>query len=523
MSTVIARDASAADQLVYTWPYPIGAECDVQCNSDDQVVMCPAWTVGNSLGPGRHRWRTPDPMRPTAAYFVLTGPVEVGFDCATSFVVPLTQQPVRIRASGSVTVRCSDPMILVAQFVGLPFYDIDRGLKQSVARSVERILARLLIRRTVTTGSTLALMDRAARGAIIEELLAFHPAGGAVFGLEFARLLSLDISVDDGSQILGAPAVARPIATRTPSPGQVTVRDSVVDMTLAKNAGHAEGSVSGDAIRDNRDNPKVTGSETVRGRAPGVQTVAEILQQAQSNRASQSNHGMPAAGQDATAAVQRLAAADDTLDGVKPVRVDARQSVMGGTASASGSFGAASSAAASSAGAARRKTPQMGVAVASDGAVAREASSANSGVASGEITPRMAMPSAGAPMVAAMTAPQSAASGEFTPRTTTAPPAMPAVAGEIAPRSNGPQPRGENDPQGRGAIMAVGGMAIGMGNAASGEVPTKVPAGGRVLVQGGNGLMQAAVVKQLLSGYYELEVGSTGETMWVPMAKVVPQ
>lgn len=71
--------------------------------------------------------------------------------------------------------------------------------------------------------------------------------------------------------------------------------------------------------------------------------------------------------------------------------------------------------------------------------------------------------------------------------------------------------------------MAVGGMAIGMGNAASGEVPTKVPAGGRVLVQGGNGLMQAAVVKQLLSGYYELEVGSTGETMWVPMAKVVPQ
>lgn len=519
MSTVIARDASAADQLVYTWPYPIGAECDVQCNSDDQVVMCPAWTVGNSLGPGRHRWRTPDPMRPTAAYFVLTGPVEVGFDCATSFVVPLTQQPVRIRASGSVTVRCSDPMVLVSQFVGLPFYDIDRGLKQSVARSVERILARLLIRRTVTTGSTLALMDRAARGAIIEELLAFHPAGGAVFGLEFARLLSLDISVDDGSQILGAPAVARPIATRTPSPGQVTVRDSVVDMGPAKNAANGPVPVVSDA-----NDRKINGNETVRGRAPGVQSVAEILQQAQNNRGGPSNGAMPAPALDANAAVQRLAAADDTLDGVKPVRVDAAQSVMGATASSP-----------------RRKTPQMGVAITPAAGImvasVRDASSATSGVASGEITSRS---SSGSPIITAMTAAQSATAGEFTPRTTTAPPSAassmaapppavpsvqsaPAVAGEITPRNNGPKPRGENDPQGRGAIMAVGGMGIGMGNAASGEVSSKVPPGGRVLVQGANGLMQAAVVKQLLSGYYELEVGSTGETMWVPMAKVVPQ
>ncbi len=517
MSTVIARDASAADQLVYTWPYPIGAECDVQCNTDDQVVMCPAWTVGNSLGPGRHRWRTPDPMRPTVAYFVLTGPVEVGFDCATSFVVPLTQQPVRIRANGSVTVRCSDPLILVSQFVGLPFYDIDRGLKQSVARSVERILARLLVRRTVTTGSTLALMDRSARGAIIEELLAFHPAGGAVFGLEFVRLLSLEISVDDGSQILGAPAVARPIATRTPSPGQVTVRDSVVDMTPTKNAGGALGQHMGEANatrdyldnRDTRDDRKITGNETVRGRAPGVQSVAEILQQAQTSRASQSSGSMPAAVLDPHAAVHRSAAADDTLDGVKPVRVDAGQSLIDPNAMP-----------------ARRKTPQMGVAIAVE-ANGRELSSANSGIASGEITSRAggsgSAGAAAASTAAAVAAPQAVASGEFTPRTTTVSSPTPAVVGEITPRSNGPKPRGENDPHGRGAIMAVGAMGIGMGNAAAGEVSSKVPAGGRVLVQGANGLMQAAVVKQLLSGYYELEVGSTGETMWVPMAKVVPQ
>jgi len=44
-----------------------------------------------------------------------------------------------------------------------------------------------------------------------------------------------------------------------------------------------------------------------------------------------------------------------------------------------------------------------------------------------------------------------------------------------------------------------------------------------VLVPGPNGLMQSATVRQLLSGYYELEVGSSGETMWVPIGGVVPE
>ena len=73
---VIARDAVAADHLVYAWPFPIGPEeYEVSCSDDEQVVMCPAWMVSGLLGPGRHRWRTPDPMRPVAAYFVLTAPV----------------------------------------------------------------------------------------------------------------------------------------------------------------------------------------------------------------------------------------------------------------------------------------------------------------------------------------------------------------------------------------------------------------------------------------------------------------
>ena len=34
---------------------------------------------------------------------------------------------------------------------------------------------------------------------------------------------------------------------------------------------------------------------------------------------------------------------------------------------------------------------------------------------------------------------------------------------------------------------------------------------------------RSATVRQLLQGYYELEVGSSGETIWVPIGGVVPE
>jgi hypothetical protein len=74
----------------------------------------------------------------------------------------------------------------------------------------------------------------------------------------------------------------------------------------------------------------------------------------------------------------------------------------------------------------------------------------------------------------------------------------------------------------RGSIMGIGMTAIGATSTA-GEIPTKVPPGSRVLVPGPNGLMQSATVRQLLQGYYELEVGSSGETIWVPISGVVPE
>nr|MBA3818522.1 hypothetical protein [Deltaproteobacteria bacterium] len=196
--TVIARDAVASDHLVYAWPFPIGPECEVTCSDDEQVVMCPAYLVGDRLGPGRHRWRTPDPMRPVAAFFVLTSPVEASFDMTTSFLIPVNGQPVRLRATGSIQVRCADPGLLIAQFVGLPFDHVNDGIVRSVSRSVERMLARLLTRRVVMAGTPLAVTDPAMMAGIVEELVAYNPTAGAVFGVEPIRMCHLTIASDEG-------------------------------------------------------------------------------------------------------------------------------------------------------------------------------------------------------------------------------------------------------------------------------------------------------------------------------------
>ena len=197
--TVIARDQVASDHLVYAWPFPIGPECEVSCSDDEQVVMCPAWMVGDRLGPGRHRWRTPDPTRPVSAFFVLTAPVEVSFDMVTSFLIPSTGQPVRLRASGSLQVRCADPGLLIAQFVGLPFDSVNEGVMRSVSRSLERMLARLLTRRVVMSQSPVAVTDAGMLPGIVEELIAYNPTAGAVFGVELIRMGHLVIAADDGS------------------------------------------------------------------------------------------------------------------------------------------------------------------------------------------------------------------------------------------------------------------------------------------------------------------------------------
>ena len=196
MSPVVARDAVASDHLVYPWPFPLGATIDVACSEHEVAVMCPAWAVGDRLGPGRHTWQSPDPSKPVSVYFVLTGPVQVPFSMSVEFPLPATGRTVTLRARGSVLVRAADPGLLIAQFVGLPFDRVNDGLMRSVSASVERMLAKVLPRKVAMAGTTAAVCDPNAWPALIAELSGYNPTVGAVHGVQFVQFAEFAIMGD---------------------------------------------------------------------------------------------------------------------------------------------------------------------------------------------------------------------------------------------------------------------------------------------------------------------------------------
>lgn len=435
--TVIARDGVAADHLVYAWPFPIGPECEVACSEDEQVVMCPAWMVGDRLGPGRHRWRTPDPTRPVAAFFVLTAPVEVNFDMVTGFVIPTTGQPVRLRATGSLQVRCADPGLLIAQFVGLPFDSVNEGVLRSVRRSVERMLARLLTRRVVMAGGPAAVTDSGTLTNIVEELIAYNPTAGAVFGVELIRMGYVMVAADDGS----TPYLEMPNPQQQQMP-------------------HHHSNGHGRHMHETEPPPSYAYGN--RAENP-IETV----------------RGMPALTPDAP----------PVPTSEKPTDKGPASAPTDKPTTVSGEIGGS-------------KKPA---------AITPENSASASGEIGGKREPRSTLASAAVPPPAAPAARKAAAieapkadSGELKSQT---PPAG-------TPAAKPEQPRG--------SIMGIGMGAIGRGQSAHGEIQQKIPVGGRVLVPGPTGLMQSATVRQMMSGYYELEIGSTGQTVWVPVASVVP-
>jgi hypothetical protein len=411
--TVLARDAVASDHLVYAWPFPIGPECEVTCADDEQVVMCPAWLVGDRLGPGRHRWRTPDPSRPVSVFFVLTAPVEVSFDMSTMFIIPATGQGIRLRAVGSLQVRCVDPGLLIAQFVGLPFDRVNDGILRSVSRSVERMLARLLTRRVVMSGSPISVTDTGMLAGIIEELVAYNPTAGSVFGIELIRMGHLTIVADDGS-----------------SPY----------LSLPTEAEWAEGQRNGH-------------------RSHAAAIAAQIAQRVGEVPLAETARGRP------------------------------------GAVGPAGPRGA---------------RPQSSPEIMPPGPLA---------TTSGEIQARPHSAHDGAsPHAPAVEIPHS--TDDITQPGVHTPVPGAIKAGALGSGQRRPDATPTEDM--RGSILGVGMSSIGH-QVISGEIGPKVPPGARVLVPGPNGLMQSATVRQLLQGYYELEVGSSGETIWVPIGGVVPE
>ena len=190
---LVARDAVAADQLVYPYPFALGPMVNVSCGADEVVVVCPAWAVAGLLGPGHHQYQSPEPSKPLAVYFVLTGPVEVPFDMVSHFALPGTNTQITVRATGSVLVRVADPGMLIAQFVGLPFDRVNYGLMASVSASVERLLGKALPRKVAHAGTARAVTERSMWPALAEEMAAYNPTTGAVFGLQFVRFADLEV------------------------------------------------------------------------------------------------------------------------------------------------------------------------------------------------------------------------------------------------------------------------------------------------------------------------------------------
>ncbi len=206
MSPVVARDAVASDQLVYPWPYPVGAAIEVSCAQGEVAVMCPAWAVGDRLGPGRHTWQSPDPSKPVAIYFVLTGPVQVPFAMRIDFPLPGAHHTVTLYAQGSVIIQVLDPGLLIAQFVGLPFDRVNDGLMHSVRASVERMLGKVLPRKVAMAGTPAVVVDPAAWPALVAELSGYNPTVGAVHGVQFVRFGDLAIGAAGGNGVSSAAA-----------------------------------------------------------------------------------------------------------------------------------------------------------------------------------------------------------------------------------------------------------------------------------------------------------------------------
>ena len=476
--SVIARDTVAADHLVYAWPFPIGPdEYEVACAEDEQVVMCPSWVVGGLFGPGRHRYRSPSPMQPTAAYFVLTAPVEVSFDFATTFAMPTTGETVRVRSAGSLQVRCSDPSLLIAQFVGLPFDAVNEDILRSVSRSVERMLARLLTRRVVMAATAAAVTEPQMLASIVEELVAYNPAAGAVFGVELVRMGHVSIAADDGT---------RPLDEMFANPDW---------------SGPRQRAGSNASVDTDRGQAADSAADTIRApRGPSQPTIQPMAAVPVVRAASQSE----ASGEIAAKPVR---ASSDSTPPVPPRTNSPSRPPPTPPA-----------------GVTKSKTPPLGM-------VATKPSGPNGSTTvmppPAAPTPRM-MPATLPPIPEARRArtvevPQS--TDETTqPHHTPVPGTL--RIGDVKPAVEKQETRETRDTRNnepRGAIIGIGMGHIGSVEVASGEIPQKVSPGARVLVPGPDGLMQSATVRQLLQGYYELEVGGTGETIWVPVTNVVPE
>ena len=503
--------------------------------------MCPAWLVGDRLGPGRHRWRTPDPSRPVGAYFVLTAPVEVSFDMITQFHVPTTHQAVRIRATGSLQVRCMDPALLIAQFVGLPFDAVNDGVVRSVSRSIERMLARLLTRRVVHAGTPVAVTDPQMLQNIVEELVAYNPTAGAVFGVELMRFGHLTIVADDGSrpwQQMPMNGTAVPSADTqrrpTPIPGAVRAETPLLETVRTPappppNQRAMSGTLPPPAVipvkRPDSGPPTVASGEINAKPARAPTPVPTEVSGEIGSKSAPAKSAAPSS---------PLTEVSGEIGGKKTPQPDKKKTSLGHAIvsvnpSESGPLPKAPATTPTGSSPGSRPTPPSIPSIpkipsmpAAPGASAAAAPAAKPPAARrGGSIEVQTTDEPTQPGIDILRTPLPGSSQAIASAVTGPAPAVSAAASAVSAVGTPPPP--DKVEESRGSIMGIGVSHIGSTGVATGEITKKIAPGGRVLVPGPNGLMQSATVRQLLQGYYELEVGGSGETIWVPVNGVVPE
>ncbi len=204
MSVVIARDPSAAKHLVYAWPDPVPWGAEVVCAEDEVAILCPDWTVGEQLGPGRHKISMLSRTTYALLFFVRTAPFSAPFDHVLGVFDRTKGSVAQVHYAGSVAVKVGDPLLLCSQVMGVTAHDLAGGVLRSASNSVTKALHVMINKVLNTHPAVSVLATPVAVTQLVHMTASGNPMAIAVNGIEFLGFERVSVAVDGGTPIPAA-------------------------------------------------------------------------------------------------------------------------------------------------------------------------------------------------------------------------------------------------------------------------------------------------------------------------------
>jgi hypothetical protein len=204
MSVVIARDPSVAEQIVHAWPEPVPWGAELVCRDDEVAIVCPDWTVGDQLGPGRHKLTMPNRSTHVLVYFVRTVPFSAPFDHLIGVFDRTKGGVAQIHYTGSVAVKIGDPLLLCSQILGVPARDLGGGVLRSASNSVTKALQVMVYKILHAHPAASVLATPTAVTQLVHMTASGNPMAIAVNGVEFLGFEHVSVAVDGGPLIAAA-------------------------------------------------------------------------------------------------------------------------------------------------------------------------------------------------------------------------------------------------------------------------------------------------------------------------------